>query len=97
MQDPGEPTHLRIGPTLVLLEPVVHHSTLPSVVHRVGSRDRRVEQPPLAAAAAAAESSRSIKRHLDHRVHRESGRRDGRAGEFLLEGSIGGDEDVVGD
>lgn len=95
VQDPGEPTHLRIGPAPVLLEPVVHHPALPSVVHRIGSRDRRVEQPP--PPAPAAEPPRSVEGHLDDGVHGEPGRRVGRAGEFLPEWGIGGDEDVVGD
>uniref|UniRef100_A0A7C9CWD7 Uncharacterized protein n=1 Tax=Opuntia streptacantha TaxID=393608 RepID=A0A7C9CWD7_OPUST len=47
MQNPGEPTHVRIRHSSKLLEPIVHYPALPSIVDAFRSGHSSVEEPPL--------------------------------------------------
>lgn len=93
MKNPGKAPHLRPGLLLEPLEPVVHDPALPSVVHRIRRRHRRMEQPHLLV------RRRPVDRHLDDRVELDpaGGVVAAGAGEVGAEGGVGGDDGIVGD
>lgn len=90
VQDSSKTTHLRIGSILKLLEPVIHHSTLPRVINGIRRRHGRVKEPFVCSSTM---SSGSLQWHLDDGIHRNW--RWWRVWEILLERSICWDDYVV--